>query len=224
VAKVPVSRFAPREAKFIWRHNMLRPKHNLNRAGQPAACAIEGAAAKRLDLGPSFGLSGRWVGGAVWPIFSRDHTAMDFSCVIAKARWDLRLSEISENGTGWHSVALFHRLSISPRSWFSAWAAGWPPRPRRARSASSELAVAPPIHARLTELESLAGPSVASFATPHHAFDLTPRSFQEEQRQERDGKIAPRLRFAPLGGSQPRICRIWPACPRRATGCTQRGI
>ena len=88
--------------------------HNLNHAGQPADGAIEGAAAIRLDLGPNFGLSGPSVGGAVWPIFLRDHTAMDAPCAIARASWDLRLSEFSVNGTGWHSVAL--RFVASSRS------------------------------------------------------------------------------------------------------------
>jgi hypothetical protein len=37
--------------------------------------------------------------------------------------------------------------------------------------------------------------------------------FPEEHRRERDGKIPPRLRFAPLGGSQPPWARSWAACP-----------
>jgi hypothetical protein len=108
--------------------------HNLNHAGQPADGLIAGAAAIRPDPGPNFGLGGPSPGGAVWPIFLRAHAAMDAPCVIARSGWDLRLSEFSANGTGWHSVALFHRPSISPRSRFSAWGAGWPARPRRARS------------------------------------------------------------------------------------------
>jgi hypothetical protein len=45
--------------------------------------------------------------------------------------------------------------------------------------------------------------------------------FQEEHRWERDGKIPPRLRSAPLGGSQPPWGRSWPACPegRRIVRC-----
>jgi hypothetical protein len=108
--------------------------HNLNHAGQPADGAIEGAAAIRLDLGPNFGLSGPSVGGAVWPIFLRAHAAMDAPCAIARASWDLRLSEFSANGTGWQPVALFRRPSISPRSRFSTWGAGWPARPQRVSS------------------------------------------------------------------------------------------
>jgi hypothetical protein len=113
-------------------HHLTTEAHNLNHAGQPADAAIEGAAAIRLDLGPNFGLSGPSVGGAVWPIFLRAHTAMDLPCAIARASWDLRLSEISANGTGWQSVALFHRPSVSPRSRFSARDPGWPARPRGA--------------------------------------------------------------------------------------------
>ena len=96
--------------------------HNLNHAGQPADGAIEGAAAIRLDLGPNFGLSGPSVGGEVGHTILRAHTAMDAPCAIARASWDLRLSEFSADGTGWQSVAVFHRPSISPRSRFSAWA------------------------------------------------------------------------------------------------------
>jgi hypothetical protein len=88
--------------------------HNLNHAGQPADGLIAGAAAIRPDPGPNFGLGGPSPGGAVWPIFLRAHAAMDAPCAIARASWDLRLSEFSANGTGWHSVALFHRPSISP--------------------------------------------------------------------------------------------------------------
>ena len=29
----------------------------------------------------------------------------------------------------WHSMALFHRVSVPPRSRFPAWGSGWPPRP-----------------------------------------------------------------------------------------------
>jgi hypothetical protein len=45
------------------------------------------------------------------------------------------------------------------------------------RPAASDFAVASSNHARLTKLESLAGPSAAGFATPHRDFDLTPRFF-----------------------------------------------
>jgi hypothetical protein len=37
--------------------------------------------------------------------------------------------------------------------------------------------------------------------------------FEVEHRRERDGKIPPRLRFGPLGGSQPPCGRSRPACP-----------
>jgi len=45
------------------------------------------------------------------------------------------------------------------------------------------LAVASSNHARLTELESLAGPSAASFATPHRDFDLTLRFFFNDRNE-----------------------------------------
>jgi hypothetical protein len=101
VARAPVSPFAPRKATFLMAPQYVSTEtHNLNHAGQPADGAIERAAAIDLDLGPNFGLSGPSVGGAVWHIFLRDHTAMDAPCAITRASWDLRLSEISANGSG----------------------------------------------------------------------------------------------------------------------------
>jgi ABC-type glutathione transport system ATPase component len=44
--------------------------------------------------------------------FLRAQTAMDMPCAIARASWDLRLWEFSGDGTGWHSVARFHRVSV----------------------------------------------------------------------------------------------------------------
>jgi hypothetical protein len=150
VARAAVSPFAPRtdvlsrsEMQLSFGATACYDRNTHSEPRRPTGrWRDRGRGGIRLDPDPNFGLSGPSVGGAVGHTILRDHTAMDAPCAITRSRWDLRLSEFSADGTGWQSVAVFHRPSISPRSRFSAWGAGWPARPRRTRLFAGNWVVA----------------------------------------------------------------------------------
>ena len=63
-------------------------------------------------------------------LFLAAHAVTDIPCAIATASLVFGLWEtFSWSDTGWHTMAVFHRVSVWPRSRFSARGPGWPECP-----------------------------------------------------------------------------------------------